>query len=209
MSSNDSKKDSGAGDSGPAPERGPDEEERVDAAEVPLSSLEERVCELEALAARRDEEAREANDRFLRARADLENYRKRVSRDQSEMAERIAGDTLAPILDVVDDVERALEDASTDASPLAAGVRLIRDKLLRLLGEMNVTPIEAAGARFDPNLHEAFGGVPSAGVEPDTIVREIRRGYRIGDRVLRPSRVLVALAASGGACDSAREPNSQ
>lgn len=165
---------------------------------MPGAVTEERVRELEALVASLEEEAERARDGFLRARADLENLRKRSARERDEAAARVLERTVTPFLDILDDLDRALAEARDDGGALAAGVGMIRDKMRRGLSELGIVPMESSGARFDPARHEAFGCVPAASVEPETIVDVVREGYLIGERVLRPARVLVAIRPDDG-----------
>jgi molecular chaperone GrpE len=127
-------------------------------------------------------------DRWLRARADLENYRKRSDQE----VERRVGDArdrlLLDWLGVVDDVDRALSFGSVAGAPL----RVIRDQMLAVLARHGVERVEAEGAPFDPGVHEAIGVRDSDQVRPDTIVEVARAGYRVGDRVLRPAQVIVS-----------------
>jgi molecular chaperone GrpE len=127
-------------------------------------------------------------DRWLRARADLENYRKRSDQE----VERRVGDArdglLLDWLQVVDDVDRALSFGSVAAAPL----RVIRQQMLAVLARHGVERVEAEGAPFDPGVHEAIGGQDSDEAQPDTVVGVARAGYRVGDRVLRPAQVIVS-----------------
>jgi molecular chaperone GrpE len=133
-------------------------------------------------------------DRALRLQAEIENFRKR----QQRLAEgRILADRerlLRAFLRVGDDLERALSADGADADDLRQGVDLTYRSLMRLLDQEGAEPIEAAGRPFDPAWHEAIGTVPHvhAGAEPDTVVQVVEAGYRLGDRLLRPARVIVA-----------------
>jgi molecular chaperone GrpE len=133
-------------------------------------------------------------DRALRLQAEIENFRKR----QQRLAEaRILADRerlLRAFLRVADDLERALNADGADADDLRQGVDLTYRSLMRLLDQEGAEPIEAAGQPFDPAWHEAVGTVPHvrAGAEPDTVVKVVEAGYRLGDRLLRPARVIVA-----------------
>ncbi len=174
-------------------------------AAAPPRPPEERIVEIESRLAESERERNGLREDYLRALADLENYRKRAVRERDEVGARARAEAIAPFLEILDDLERALGEAGTDGGPLGTGVGLIRDKLEALLRRVGVTPIETAGARFDPALHESFGGIASAEAEPHTIVQELRRGYLIDGRVLRPARVLIALPAEGGSPPSDAE----
>ena len=133
-------------------------------------------------------------DRALRLQAEIANFRKR----QQRLAEaRILADRerlLRAFLRVADDLERALHADGADADDLRQGVDLTYRSLMRLLDQEGAEPIEAAGQPFDPAWHEAVGTVPHmrAGAAPDTVVKVVEAGYRLGDRLLRPARVIVA-----------------
>ena len=133
-------------------------------------------------------------DRALRLQAEIENFRKRQRRLAEE---RILADRerlLRSFLRVADDLERALNADGVDGENLRQGVDLTHQTLMRILDQEGAEPIEALGQPFDPAWHEAVGTVPNghAGVEPDTVVEVVEAGYRMGDRLLRPARVIVA-----------------
>jgi molecular chaperone GrpE len=142
------------------------------------------------------EQERDAlQDRLLRTAAEFDNYRKRVERERREMSDAIAIDVLAGLLPILDDLERALRaDAGSDASAYRQGVELIHKQLVDLLRRRGATPIEAVGADFDPNVHEAVVHEESPGHREGEVIEEFRRGYMVGDRLLRPSMVKVAKA---------------
>jgi molecular chaperone GrpE len=134
-------------------------------------------------------------DRLLRKTAEFDNYRKRVERERREQAEYAAGDVLSDLLPLVDDLERALRadaDAGTDA--YRKGVELIHKQMLDLLRRRGVTSIEAVGHEFDPRLHEAVTHEVAPGHPEGEVIEELRRGYKLRDRLLRPSMVKVAKA---------------
>ncbi|MCX7855404.1 MAG: nucleotide exchange factor GrpE [Anaerolineae bacterium] len=142
------------------------------------------------------EELEQWKDRALRLEAEMDNFRKRLQRLAEE---RIAADRerlLRDFLEVADDLARALSVDGADAESIRQGVELTRRSLMNLMNREGVTPIEADGQPFDPAWHEAVGTVPAhqVGKEPDTVVHVVRAGYRIGDRLLRPARVIVATA---------------
>lgn len=137
--------------------------------------------------------AAEWRDKYLRALAELDNYRKRADRER-EIARVYATDALLrEVLPVVDDLETALRiDASPDA--IREGVALALRHLVNVLEAKGMKPIEAMGQPFDPRFHEAMGMVPAPGKAPGTVVAELKRGYVFHDRVLRPARVQIAMA---------------
>src|SRR5262245_61845589 len=139
---------------------------------APPTSAKDIAAAFEARLAASDEEKERLRDSYLRALADLDNYRKRALRERDEVAARTRSETLVPILEILDDLDRALSESASERGPLTTGVALIRDKMEAVLRQMGVTPIETAGARFDPALHESFGGLPTADAEPHAIVQE-------------------------------------
>jgi molecular chaperone GrpE len=135
----------------------------------------------------------EANSRLLRVAADFDNYKKRSRQDQMDTM-RYASATLAErLLPVLDDAQRALDHVpeGVDESWLK-GLQLTFKQLEEVLGSVGIERIEALGKRFDPSQHEAIGSEESNEHEEDTVVAELRPGYRIHDRVLRPALVRVA-----------------
>jgi molecular chaperone GrpE len=145
--------------------------------------------------ARLEKERDEYRDLLLRARADFDNYRKRVERDRSEQAELAAEDVLRDLLPIVDDFERALAapvDAASGVEAYRRGVELIHRQILDLLRQRGVTPIEALGSEFDPHRHQAVTYEPVPGHREGEVIEEYRRGYVLGSRLLRPSMVKVA-----------------
>lgn len=134
-------------------------------------------------------------DRLLRKTAEFENYRKRTDRERREQAEYVTTDVLRSVLPLVDSLDRALAvEAGPDAEPYRRGVEIIHKQMLDLLRKYNVTPIEAIGMPFDPHVHEAVIHEVSPGSAEGEVIGELQRGYRLGDRLLRPAMVKVAKA---------------
>ena len=134
-------------------------------------------------------------DRWLRKSAEFENYRRRIDRERREQAEQSILGFLQALLPIVDDFDRALMVHPADASDkYRKGVELIHGKLHDLLHKYGVRPIDALGAQFDPNIHEAVAHEESAEHRNGEVIGELRRGYMIGDRLLRPAMVRVAKA---------------
>ncbi len=133
-------------------------------------------------------------DRLLRKTAEFDNYRKRVERDRQSMAEAAAAELMRDLLPLVDDLERALKaDSGSDgADAYRRGVELIQRQLLEILRRRGVTSIEALGTDFDPHIHQAVSYEPAAGRREGEVIEEFARGYRLGERLLRPSMVKVA-----------------
>lgn len=145
----------------------------------------------------------EAQDALLRRQADFENYRKRVERERTESYNRVVAEAARKLLPVMDNLSRALDaERSVESSEseefrhFLHGVQLISKQLSEVLESFGVQPIAAVGERFDPHIHEAVVTEPSDEHEPDTVVEELARGYRIGDRLLRPAMVKVAAPKS-------------
>jgi len=136
-------------------------------------------------------ELAEENDRALRMRADFENFRRRKARENG--AEHLRGrrEALVPLLSVVDTLERALVAGSTDEA-FYDGVLGTHRQLLNALREAGAEPLEAVGRPFDPHLHEVVATVPAGDLEPNTVVRETRRGWRLQGELLRPAQVVIA-----------------
>jgi molecular chaperone GrpE len=134
-------------------------------------------------------------DRLLRKTAEFDNYRKRIERERRAHAEQAVTDLLRDLLLVVDDFDRALHiDADEGAASYKKGVELMNTKLHDLLRKQGVRPIKAIGEDFDPNLHQAVTHEDSPGHREGEVIEELRRGYTIGDRLLRPAMVKVAKA---------------
>ena len=156
---------------------------------APQDASEALVAEIAELRHERDE----LRDQLLRKAADFDNYRKRVERDRREMVELAAQDLLSELLPVLDDFERALEaDVAPGAESYRDGVELIYKQLQDLLKKRSVTPIEAVGTDFDPHVHQAVVHEDSTTHRDGEVIAELRRGYRLGDRLLRPAMVKVA-----------------
>jgi len=132
-------------------------------------------------------------DRYLRLAAEFDNFRKRSERDMAEYRKRAQDAILVSVLDVVDNLDRALEaPAPAEAARLREGVAAIRAQLWHVLEREGVRPIEALGRRFDPFEMEAALRMPSPDVPEGGVVREVLRGYRGRHHVLRPSKVIVS-----------------
>jgi molecular chaperone GrpE len=137
-------------------------------------------------------ELRREHDALLRALADFENYRRRVEREQDAAARRGKREVILPLLEVLDDFERALEHLRNAPPAMAAGVQALHRKLLGLLAAQGVSRFNSVGDDFDPRVHEALGTVATDDVPPGTVAETLQHGYRWNDEVLRPARVRVA-----------------
>jgi molecular chaperone GrpE len=133
-------------------------------------------------------------DLLLRKSADFDNYRKRIERERQTLADATAAGVMEDLLPLVDDLERALHaDAGAEGSDAyRKGVELIYRQLQDLLRKRGVRPIESLGADFNPHFHQAVSHDPAEGRRDGEIIEEFRRGYMLGDRLLRPSMVKVA-----------------
>jgi len=165
-----------------------------------------RIAELEASIAT-------AKDKWLRAVADLDNYRKRAKRDIDDAVMRKTQTLLSSFLPTVDNLERAMEIADTavaeasdtnesNVSQVLQGIKMVRDEFLTGLKKHGIEPIAAVGLAFDPAQHDALQQIDSPDHAPGTVVREFERGYLMGERLLRPARVIVAGAGSTGGDES-------
>ena len=151
-------------------------------------TLEERVAALEA---ERDERL----DDLKRLAADFENYRKRVARDQESLVARAHERLVKELLPVLDDLERALAAAEEhEEAKLEEGVQLVHRELAAALEREGLAEIETNG-HFDPHVHEALLSQPSGNQAEGTIIEVVQKGYKLGDRVVRPARVVVAAPA--------------
>jgi molecular chaperone GrpE len=135
-------------------------------------------------------------DRLLRKTAEFDNFRKRVEKERREQSEWAAADILSDVLTVLDDFDLALGiEAPPEAQSYRAGFELIHRQLGDMLRKRGVTPLETLGADFDPHLHQAIAYEESPGSREGEIIGELRRGYRLGERLLRPALVRVAKAS--------------
>jgi molecular chaperone GrpE len=158
------------------------------------TELEEQVSSLEERAALLEKERDEHLDQLKRVAAEFDNYRKRVARDQQSLAARAHERLVKELLPVLDDLERALEAAAdsrdSERGRVEDGVRLVHRELREALSKEGLEEIETNG-HFDPHVHEALLSQPSDRDE-GAILEVLQKGYRLGDRVLRPARVVVS-----------------
>ena len=173
-------------------------EQYSDAATTPevADAIDETISSLVAELTEAKKQADAANDQALRAQAELQNFRRRKERESNERITHANARLLTELLPVLDDFELAFNNIPSDINIEDAawvdGFQLILRKLNTVLEREDVTPIDASGA-FDPNWHEAISVEPSEEIASGDIIAEVRRGYKIHDRVLRPSSVRVAL----------------
>ena len=159
-------------------------------------SAENEASQPDPALAQLSQERDELRDRLLRLTAEFDNYRKRIDRERRESSDRAAEGVLGDLLPIVDDLERALAADAGEASadPYRRGVELIHKQVLDLLTRRGAKPIETVGQQFDPNLHQAVASESVPGVPEGEILEELRRGYLLGDRLLRAAMVKVAQA---------------
>ncbi|HEX6507097.1 MAG TPA: nucleotide exchange factor GrpE [Chloroflexota bacterium] len=142
------------------------------------------------------QQAAELQDKFLRAKADMENYKKRIERTYADLASSGKKELLKKLLGVMDNLQRALQygdSPETAGEGILEGVRLTQYQLDQILQQEGVKPIEAEGKRFDPRLEEAIQSVNDLSVPDHSIVQVVRTGYTYGDEVLRPAQVVVSV----------------
>jgi molecular chaperone GrpE len=136
----------------------------------------------------------ELRDQNLRLIAETRNLQQRAARDKAEAVRHAAGDFARDLLVIIDDLERTLDSArsATQVETVADGVRIVYEHFLKILADRHITQIDAEGRPFDPDLHEAVLQQPSDEHPAGTVIQELARGYRMHDRVLRYSRVIVS-----------------
>lgn len=173
---------------GASEEEAEDPADAADARQDPVAQLQAQINALTA-------EKASLYDKLLRRQAEFENYRKRVERERSELYQHGRDDVLLQFLPVVDNFERALSSLETsegDAEALKHGVELIHKQFKDALSKFGLEAVEAVGQTFDPHVHEAVTTEATDKHKENTVIQEFQRGYRIGDRLLRPAKVKVA-----------------
>jgi molecular chaperone GrpE len=165
-----------AGESGPSAQPTPDEQ-------------------LAAVTAERDD----FKDRMLRIAAEFENWKKRARKDQTDAVAQAREQVLKDVLEVADNLERATAQANVDAAAVLKGVNLVLRVFQQKLERYDIKPIAAQGQPFDPHQHEAVSRVESADVPAGSVAAELQKGYKIGDRLLRPALVSVSTGPKASA----------
>ncbi len=192
-------------DENPLPADNPDEHEALDlgSAEADGGQHEsgEEGDQNEAVEPSPESQLADARQQLLRGQADLENYQKRSQRELAEQRRYAALPLARELLNVTDNLKRAIEAAveAGESEQLVSGVQMVAEQLGTILSQYDCLRIDAKGQEFDPNLHEAIGQVPSQDHPPGTVIQVTQAGYRMHDRVVRPSQVLVAVASTGAA----------
>ena len=146
-----------------------------------------------------DERLAEANREVLRAKAEMENFRKRMQRESDQLLKYSNMPLIRDLLEVMDNLNRAVQAAEDDAasnSALKAGVEMVSQQLVGVLGKYGCSKVEALGRPFDPNVHEAIAQMPSEEFESGLVMQEVAVGYVLHDRVVRPTHVIVSSGAA-------------
>ena len=164
-----------------------DDEGGASASVDPTQALADEIVEL-----RKERDG--LHDRLLRHAAEFDNYRKRIDRERRDTAQYAATEFLQELLPVIDDFERALQMNVPGADSYRQGLEIIHRALMDMLRKRGVTPIEAVGTDFDPEVHQAVSYEEDPQRRDGEVTEEFRRGYRLGDRLLRPAMVKVAKA---------------
>ncbi len=132
-------------------------------------------------------------DRYARAMADFDNFRKRTARDREDLVKYAASDVLKDILPTVDNLARALDEAKEKKDdPFVAGVKLVYDGLVKTLADHGATPLDSVGEPFDANFHEALAQLPSEDVDEGHVMNEVKRGWLLHGKLLRAAQVVVS-----------------
>jgi molecular chaperone GrpE len=175
-----------------------DEEKRDETFSETGVAGDERSLDLEREFKKKEEECKLLNDRYLRALADMDNLRKRMTRDQSEALKYAHEKLFIDVIPVVDNLERAVLHAGEkkDFDALIEGLNLTLKEFLGVLEKFGVQPLESVGKSFDPALHHAVSQVLSETVDEGVVVEELRRGYVYNDRTIRPALVSVSKKAA-------------
>ncbi|WP_041121073.1 nucleotide exchange factor GrpE [Jeotgalibacillus alimentarius] len=139
------------------------------------------------------QKAEEAEDKYLRLRAEFDNYRRRIQKENETLQKYRAQNVVTGILPALDNFERALniETTNDESASLLKGMQMVHSSLLEALKAEGVEMIESVGQQFDPNLHQAVMQVSEEGTESNTVIEELQKGYKLKDRVIRPSMVKV------------------
>ena len=184
-----------------APDEAADQDEPTTAAE-PVEATELSLTEIEELR-RQAAKAAEHWNSLLRATADFDNFKKRVARERQDLVKFAAEGLMQRLIPVLDNFEAALAAVSNAegeaAKSLQTGVAMIHQQLRGALADSGLKEIDAAGQPFDPNFHEAVAQEASDSVPEGQVVRQLRRGYQLHDRLLRPATVIVSKKPDGAA----------
>jgi molecular chaperone GrpE len=168
--------------------------EAVATSEDSSSGMEQLSAEIDSLKKQltaAQSKTSEYKDSWLRSQAEFQNYRKRLERDNEMMYNSMKGDIIKKVLPILDDLERALQNRAADDA-WASGIELVVRKFQNILESEGIKKIEALGAEFDPNFHEAISHEPANGAQSGHVIGVVQNGYMFGERVIRPALVRVA-----------------
>ena len=179
-----------SGQPAPGDEQQPDTQDEANGTEEHEAKVEHDLDELAAKAQKADEYLELAK----RTKADFENYRRRAARDAAASQDRGVMKLARELLPAVDNLDRAVAAAegSGNGADLVGGIKLVHADVIAALARVGIEPFSPLGEQFDPTCQEAVAQQPCTGTEPGTVVEVYQRGYRLGDNVLRPARVVVA-----------------
>lgn len=176
------------------------DQQAQDATQAGADTSETASAELGAELRSARDEAAQNQDKYLRALAEVENTRKRLERNAADRSERARRDVLDAFLEVVDNLDRAMAYESTmDRDALAQTLKMVQNQLDEVLRRQGVAPVVSVGQPFNPHLHEAVETVTSSEHPEGTVAGEMRKGYTIGNELLRPARVQVSSGPDDGA----------
>jgi len=180
----------------------PVEEDVVKPIKTEKDIYEEKISQLE-------KDVREYKDAFLRKAADLENYKRRSENDQLNLIRYAAESLIKKLLPVIDDFERSLNHIQNakDTDAIKEGIKMIYEKLMKVIEEQGVKKIDAVGKPFDVHFHEALMQRPAEGTEPHTVIEELEKGYMYKDRVIRHTKVVVSEEISAETFNKQSEEN--
>ena len=167
--------------------------EEMDADQTSAESVEEASSSFTELE-KAQNEAAEMKVRYLRAVADLENYRKRISREKQEIIRSAAASVVESLLPVLDNMKLGLQAAENhpEAKDVTLGFKMVDDQLKKSLSEQGLEEVIPNGETFDPNLHECIAHQPSETIEEDKVIETVRAGYRLNERLIRAANVVVS-----------------
>ncbi len=158
-----------------------------------IAELETALDQVQASLTEAEAKVKDANEKYLRTYAEFDNFRKRIAREKEEALRYGNERFVKELLPVLDGLEQALSHAeASDKQAIVQGVQLVLRQFLKVLESFGVTPVDAVGLPFDPHHHEAMAHHESEEHDPHTVVNEYRRGYKMHDRLIRPSLVTVA-----------------
>lgn len=193
MNTEEAKTEAQATEAAPEASAGTDPETETtakEAAEAPSAEAAEAATPADSEA---KPEQPDWKDRYARAMADFDNFRKRTVRDREDLVKFAAKDVIKDVLATVDNLARALDGAKDRADdPFVKGVQLVYDGLLKTLADHGATPLDSVGEPFDTNYHEALTSLPSEDVEEGVVMNEVQRGWLLHGKPLRPAKVVVS-----------------